>query len=150
MMTVIKSEKLFSKDFILVLIVVLLTSLSGNMMNSPLPLFAIHIGADNTIAGLVTGLFALSSMFSRPLFGWLLDKKGRKVILILGIIAYGIVTFSYNWIGMVSTLLLIRFIQGFAMSAYSTTLGTMAADLIPTKKLIAGYGYYSQIGRAHV
>jgi len=136
-------SKLFSKDFVLVLLVLLLLSLSGNMMNSPLPVFAIHIGADNTIAGLVTGLFALSSMFSRPLFGWLLDKKGRRVVLILGVLAYALVTFSYNWVGVVSTLLLVRFVQGFAMSAYTTSLGTMAADLIPTSQLVAGYGYYS-------
>lgn len=136
-------SKLFSKDFVLVMLVLLLLSLSGNMMNSPLPVFAIHIGADNTIAGLVTGLFALSSMFSRPLFGWLLDKKGRCIVLILGVLAYALVTFSYNWVGVVSTLLLVRFVQGFAMSAYTTSLGTMAADLIPTSQLVAGYGYYS-------
>ncbi|HAL74208.1 MAG TPA: hypothetical protein DCM45_03825 [Clostridiales bacterium] len=136
-------SRLFSKDFVLVLLVLLLLSLSGNMMNSPLPVFAIHIGADNTIAGLVTGLFALSSMFSRPLFGWLLDKKGRRIVLILGVLAYALVTFSFNWVGLVSTLLLVRFVQGFAMSAYTTSLGTMAADLIPTSQLVAGYGYYS-------
>ena len=142
-MTDTKSEKLFSRDFILVMVVVLLLSLSGSMMNSPLPVFAIHIGADNTVAGLVTGLFAFSSMISRPLFGWLLDKKGRRIILILGTAVFSLVTLSYNWVGVVPILLLVRFMQGFSMSAYSTSLGTMAADLIPTKKLIAGYGYYS-------
>jgi MFS family permease len=137
--------KLLTKNYILLLASFLAVSAASNMLNSTLPMYALHIGAANSAAGLVTGVFALSSLLTRPLFGYLLDKKGRSIILLSGILACCLMMVSYNWVGTVAVLLVVRFFHGFTMGAYSTSFGTMAADLIPTEKLVAGYGYYSLI-----
>lgn len=115
------------------------------MLNSPLPMYVKHFGADNTVAGLVTGLFSLSALICRPIFGNLLDRKGRKLILLFGIAIYSIIVFSYNWAASVIVLLSLRFLQGIGMSGYTTASGTVAADLIPAKRLVEGFSYYGMI-----
>lgn len=138
-------KSLWTKNYILFLIVALGLSLGASMLNSPLPVYALRIGADNAVAGLITGLFALSSCICRPVFGNLLDRRGRQMILLLGIVGYAVVTFFYNFADTVMLLLVVRFIQGVGMSAYSTSLGTIAADLVPEEKLAEGFGYYNLI-----
>jgi MFS family permease len=115
------------------------------MLNSPLPVYIKHMGANDAKAGLVTGLFALSSMIMRPFYGNLLDRKGRKVILLIGIALSGFIGLSYIWASSVFALLALRFMQGVGMSAYSTASNTMASDLIPKKRLVEGFGYYGAV-----
>jgi len=139
------AKKLWTGNFVLFIAAAGAIFMASSMMNSPLPMYAMHIGGNNMSAGMVTGLFALSSCICRPIFGNLLDKKGRCLILISGIIVYGLLTFSYSWTTTIFSLLVVRFLQGAGMSAYSTSLGTVAADLIPTERLVDGFGYYSLI-----
>jgi MFS family permease len=138
-------KKLWTKHFFLLIVTTLALGISGNMLNSPLPIYARYVGANNLIAGLVTGLFALSALLCRPIVGKLLDSKGRKTIFILGILVYSIIVFSYNWASTIGILLVLRFLQGIGMSAYTTASGTIAADLIPNGRLIEGFGYYGMI-----
>ncbi len=135
-------NRLWTKYFVLLLLEFLALGISGSMLNSPLPMYAKHLGANNSIVGLVTGLFALSSMICRPIFGNLIDSKGRKRILLFGILINATIILSYNWVPNIATFLALRFIQGVGMSAYSTASGTIAADIIPSNRLIEGYGYY--------
>lgn len=139
------AKKLWTGDFVLFVTAACAIFMASSMMNSPLPMYAMHIGGNSVSAGMVTGLFALSSCICRPIFGNLLDKKGRYLILVSGIIVYGALTFSFNWTTTIFSLLAVRFMQGVGMSAYSTSLGTVAADLIPAERLVDGFGYYSLI-----
>lgn len=138
-------ENIWSKNFVLFILVALGMSLGANMLNSPLPVYALHIGANNATAGLITGLFALSSCICRPIFGNLIDRRGRFIILFFGITGYALITFGYNFTNTILFLLIIRFMQGISMSAYTTALGTIAADLVSADRLIEGFGYYNLV-----
>jgi MFS family permease len=107
-------EKLWTKNFILLIFAAATVFIAANMINSPLPIYAMHIGGSNSVAGLVTGLFALSSCICRPIFGNLLDKTGRRWILLTGIVVYCLVTFSYNWANTILLLLVLDFFKGSA------------------------------------
>ncbi len=115
---------------------------STSMLSSPLPTYARHIGASNSIIGFVTGFFAFSALLCRPIFGNMLDSKGRKVVLIFGIIAYCVIVLSYGWVSTIVVLLVLRLLHGIGFSAYSTASGTVAADLIPAERLVEGLGCY--------
>jgi len=45
-----------------------------------LPLYAQHIGTNRTWIGIIAAGFFIANVISTPLFGWLSDRKGRKVI----------------------------------------------------------------------
>ena len=107
-----------------------------------LPVYVQQIGGGNTAAGLIIGLFSLSAVLARPLFGKLMDSRGRKVVLITGAIIFLIPTVAYRWTDSVWVLLLLRALQGFGWGASTTATGTIAADVIPTHRLSEGMGYY--------
>jgi len=73
-----------------------------------LPVYVQQIGGGNTAAGLIIGLFSLSAVLARPLFGKLMDSRGRKVVLITGAIIFLIPTVAYRWTDSVWVLLLLR------------------------------------------
>lgn len=141
-MNQIIKKQLWTRHFILLIFITLTMGISTSMLSSPLPMYAEHIGASNSIIGLVTGFFALSALLCRPIFGNMLDSKGRKAVLIMGITAYCGIVLLYGWASTVAILLVLRFLHGIGFSAYSTGSGTVAADLIPAERLVEGLGYF--------
>ena len=51
---------------------------------SMLPLFYVdHFGLDPILAGLLAGIYPVINLFARPAGGWLSDKIGRKITLVI-------------------------------------------------------------------
>lgn len=109
---------------------------------STLPLFAQQIGGDKSTAGLLTGLFSISALLVRPISGKFIDSRGRKIVLIAGILVVTLVSFAYSFAYSVVTLLILRFIHGIGMSAQTTSSGTIVADIVPSSRLMEGIGYF--------
>lgn len=136
----IHKEKLWSKYFILTTLTSLFIMISMQMTMTTLPIYTQYIGGNKFIAGLTTGIFSISALLFRPLFGNLLDSKGRKIILIISIIIFSLATLSYNFAYTIIILLVLRFIQGIGFSAYSNASGTIIADVVPGSRLGEGIG----------
>jgi len=124
------------------MIVTLSVGISMQMTMPTLPKYAIDIGESEFIAGLITGIFALAALLFRPVFGNLLDSKGRKIVLITGVIIFSLATMSYNFAYVVGILLALRFLHGIGFSAHTTAAGTIFSDIIPIAKLTEGIGYF--------
>lgn len=113
-----------------------------NLLTPTLPLYAEKIGGGPASAGLIVGIYALTALLFRPYFGGLLDTKGRKIILMIGMTVFLISSLLYNVAFMMVSLLVIRLIQGAGFSATSTSLGTIASDLVPASRRAEGIGYF--------
>ena len=50
-----------------------------------LPLYVEEIGATKQQIGVVMGSFAIGLLIFRPFLGQLADKRGRKIVLIIGL-----------------------------------------------------------------
>ncbi|MEZ0537864.1 MFS transporter [Caldicellulosiruptoraceae bacterium PP1] len=135
-------EKLWTSNFIKIMIMSFLLSFSFNMQNTALPLYAQYIGGNKSDAGMMMGVFTISALIFRPIFGNLVDTKGRKIILIGGIFLFSIFIFSYGLISSIILLLIIRFLHGIGFSAYTTANGTVVADILPESRLTEGIGYF--------
>lgn len=138
----VHKEKLWTKYYIIVMIVTLLFGVSSTIHMSTLPLYAQEIGGDKSAAGMLTGLFSFSALLFRPPVGKFVDSKGRKIVLMAGIFIVTAVSFFYSFTQIVWVLLMLRFIHGIGMSAQSTTTGTIVADLVPHSRLMEGIGYF--------
>ena len=138
----INKEKLWSKHYILMMITALFIMISMQMSMTTLPVYAQYIGGSKSIAGFTTGIFAISAFLFRPLFGNLLDSKGRKIILVIGIIIFSLTTLSYNFVYTIVIILILRFIHGIGFSAYSNAGGTIIADVVPGSRLSEGVGLF--------
>lgn len=135
-------EKLWTSNFIKIMIMSFLLSFSFNMQNTALPLYTQFIGGNKSDTGLIMGVFTISALLFRPIFGNLVDAKGRKITLIGGIFLYSLLVFSYGLISSIILLLVVRFLQGIGFSAYTTANGTVVADVLPKSRLTEGIGYF--------
>lgn len=136
-------EKLWNKDFILIVSINFLMYLGFQMLHPTLPVYVQKLGGSDATAGLVLGVFALSAVITRIFAGQALDQYGRKIIFFTGILIIIITVFAYIWAPTVSLLLIIRVFHGLGWGIAGTATSTIATDLIPKTRFGEGTGYFN-------
>ncbi|KLU63208.1 purine efflux pump PbuE [Peptococcaceae bacterium CEB3] len=135
-------EKLWTKNFVLIVLANFIIFFGFQMLMPTIPVYAEKLGGSQSEAGLVMGIFAISAVLIRPFAGRAIDIYGRKVVFLLGLAVFFVSVLAYNWLPTVLLLVLFRLIHGFGWGASSTAAGTIAADTIPRPRLTEGMGYY--------
>jgi MFS family permease len=141
-----EKPNLCSMNYVNTLIASLIINITSFILISVLPLFTLSIGGNNFQAGLLTTFLTLSALIFRPVFGKMLDVKGRRIVLILGLGLFSISTILLLASSNIILLFLIRFLQGVGLSAYSTALGTILSDIVPAQRISEGVGYFGISG----
>ncbi|MEH7177855.1 MFS transporter [Neobacillus vireti] len=136
------SEKLWTKDYWLTFIYAMSTSIASNMLMTGLPLYAIHLGGDSSISGMLFGFFMFVAILFRPYFGKLSDEKSRRIVLIIGAVTTAFITLSYLVAFSISLLLILRSLHGIGFSATTNASGTIISDIVPKSRLAEGVGYF--------
>ncbi|KEI78315.1 MFS transporter [Clostridium botulinum A2 117] len=134
-------EKLWSKYFILALIITVGVNLTCNLLLSTISIYAKKITGVDSYAGIMTGAFTLAALFIRVFAGKLLDKLGRKKILILGVVITAFSTIGYIFSNGIILLVIFRVIQGFGFGISSTAIATIVTDVTPPARMLEGIGY---------
>uniref|UniRef100_UPI0039F4CFCA MFS transporter n=1 Tax=Gordonibacter pamelaeae TaxID=471189 RepID=UPI0039F4CFCA len=93
-------------------------------------------------AGLAASIFIIGALAARLVSGRIMDKVGRKRLLVAG--AIGEVVFSVLYLAGLglAPLFAIRLLHGFAYGVCSTTIGTIVTALVPDSRKGEGVGYY--------
>ena len=134
--------RIWNKTFFLIMLVSFLMFMSMYMLLPTLPLYAQSIGGNETVAGTIVAVFTLAAVLVRPWFGNLLDRKGRKLILIIGVGIFLVSALAYNFVFSIVTLLALRVVHGIGWGASTTASATIASDVIPDVRRSEGMGYY--------
>jgi predicted MFS family arabinose efflux permease len=116
--------------------------MSFQMLIPTLPPYIKSIGASGLEIGLVTTLFSIGAVLSRPFIGFMLEYKSRKPLVLIGALFLLLITVIYPISQVVVVFLLFRFIHGLAWGWSTTVNGTAAVDVVPNKRLGEGMGYY--------
>ncbi len=135
-------KELWTKPFIITVIINFLAYTSTYIIMATIPLFVLHVGGSRFMAGVITGVFSFTGFLVRPLFGNLLDHKGRKTILHIGNIVLLLVIIGYSIFPYILILFILRILQSIGWSALSTATNTIASDLIPPSRRFEGIGYF--------
>ncbi len=138
----IERPKLWTLPFIKVMSINTFMTFCNSMMTQALPLYVMFLGASKAEAGLLTGIFTISALICRPFFGGLVDSKGRRFTMLIGCTIFMFTSVGFSITKIVALIMIIRSIQGFGNSAYSTSAGTAAADILPQSRMNEGIGYY--------
>jgi len=96
-----------------------------------LPVYAYELGASGLYIGLVFGAFSLSRTFFLPYFGRLSDKKGRKPLIVAGLLAYALISIGFILSKNVETLIITRFIQGISSAMLIPVIQAYVGDITP-------------------
>jgi len=139
-------EKLWSSDFILIMIACSGISFCNYFFSSTLPIYAKNLTGTTVYAGVIMTVYTFSALASRLLTGVLSDKFGRVKLLVLGAFLCAVACFLYNFASVIIMLILFRILHGIGFGIHSTCGGAIAADIIPKSRLSEGLGYYSLYG----
>ncbi len=134
--------KIWTRPFVLVILVNFLMFTSMYILLPTLPVYAQSIGGSETVAGMIVGLFTFAAVLVRPFSGNLLDSRGRKTVLLAGILIFLVSAAGYTWAYLVWMLLALRVVHGLGWGATTTAAGTVASDVIPAARRGEGMGYY--------
>jgi MFS family permease len=78
----------------------------------------------------------------RTVSGWLMDRYGRKRIMVLGLVMMLVVAVLYRLAHEVSSVTIVRTLHGVTFGLVSTAMAAAAADSLPVTRLGEGIGYY--------
>jgi len=99
-----------------------------------LPVYAHELGASGFFIGMIFGAFSLARTFFLPYFGRLSDLKGRKPLIVSGLLAYTVISFGFIFFREVNALIVLRFFQGIASAMLMPIIQAYVGDITPAGK----------------
>lgn len=140
------SDKIWTRDFVLVCLGNFFVFLGFQMTLPTLPLFVKELGGSDQLIGIIVGVFTFSALLFRPYAGHALDSKGRRFVYMIGLSIFVLSIGAFAFVTSIAFLLIIRILQGIGWGFSSTAIGTIATDLIPPKRRGEGMGYFGLSG----
>lgn len=108
------------------------------------PVYALSLGVDVIQMGLLYSIFSIIGILIRPLVGNLIDKKGRKIGIILGSIFYSLVNLIFLLANDFKYLLIGRILQSFGAAFLWITVDTVVSDISNNKNRSQHFGLINQ------
>lgn len=136
-----QNTKLWSKDFIALVMTNGLLFASFHFLLPTLPIYADHLGATGTEIGLIGGIFGFSAIFIRLFTDIGVRVLGKKNSLYAGLFLSILATMSYFIFDSIDAIILARVVHGFGFGLSTTFATAIAADVIPAARRGEGVGY---------
>lgn len=136
-------ERLWTKDFILGTLINFLLMVNYYSLMVVITSYSMKVyGAPASAAGLAASIFIIGALIARIIAGSVMDRVGRKRMLLIGI-AVEVACSALYLLGIgFAPLFVLRFAHGFSYGCCSTTIGTVVTALVPAKRKGEGVGYY--------
>lgn len=96
--------------------------------------YAESLGASAFLTGLAVGMYSLSNTFGNIISGFLTDRKGPFVILVLGLLTTALSLSLYNLVEDPTTLLIVRFVHGLVAGFIVPAAFTFLANATEQEK----------------
>jgi len=130
-----KGVNLSDKKIFATLFFALFATVTGVGIVVPLlPVYAHELGASGFFIGMIFGAFSLARTFFLPYFGRLSDLKGRKPLIVSGLLAYTVISFGFIFFREVNALIVLRFFQGIASAMLMPIIQAYVGDITPAGK----------------
>lgn len=137
----------FPQRFWTVAAVSFIDKVGGTML---FPFFALYItqqfNVGMTQAGIVLGIFAISSMLGGMIGGALTDRWGRRRLIIAGLIFSAVSTLALGLVRELALLYPLAFVIGLLSDLAGPAHQAMVADILPEEKRQEGFGVLRVVG----
>jgi MFS family permease len=110
-----------------------------------LPIYLRELGTNRQEIGIVMGSFAIGLLLFRPWLGKLADRRGRKIVLLIGTLVAAIAPLGYLTIKSIPLLMVVRAFHGISLAAFATGFNALVADIAPPEKRGEIIGYMSLV-----
>ncbi|MBA5870954.1 MAG: MFS transporter [Nitrospira sp. CR2.1] len=109
--------------------------ISYNLVRMPvLSLFAESLGAGPERIGLIVSVSTITGVLLKLPSGALSDIYGRKMLLRIGVVAFGLPPFIYPFISDLDALTALRFVHGLATAIFAPSALATVADLYKERR----------------
>lgn len=134
-------ERLWTRNFILALVITIGVNLACNLLLSTISIYAKQITSTDAYAGVMTGAFTLAALFIRIVAGKMLDKIGRRKVLMFGVGITVLSTVAYLLTNNIYIIIFLRVMQRVGFGISSTAIATIVTDVTPESRMLEGIGY---------
>ncbi len=110
-----------------------------------LPLYIESLGATPQLVGTVMGCFAIGLLASREWMARLADSRGRKIVLLIGMVAIALAPIGYVIADSIPLLMGIRAFHGISIAAFALAYSALVVDLSPPQHRGELIGYMSLV-----
>jgi MFS family permease len=135
-------ERLWTKKYVMLIVVSFLLFSSFYLLMPTLPIFIKELGGSESQVGFIVGVFTLSAVILRPIVGGLVDRYGRRVFMLSGLVLFAVTMYAYDWVTGIIGLVIIRVIHGVSWGVATTATSTAVTDIIPESRRGEGMGWY--------
>ena len=109
--------------------------ISYNLVRMPvLSLFAESLGAGPERIGLIVSVSTITGVLLKLPSGALSDIYGRKMLLRIGVVAFGLPPFVYPFVSDLNALTALRFVHGLATAIFAPSALATVADLYKERR----------------
>lgn len=129
------------KDFLLTWVSRFGVFLAHHVTRPLIPLYLITFGASSTVIGAFMAVFTITATVMRVPVGLLIDRLGRKPFLLYGIAFFAAGNFGYLWAPSILLMIPARILHGLGWSGCTTSVATIAADIVPQARRGEMMGY---------
>ncbi len=134
----------FNRKIFVTLLVSIFATVTGVGIVVPLlPVYAHELGASGLFIGFIFGAFSLSRTLFLPYFGRLSDTKGRKKIIVSGLLAYAAISVAFIYFRDIKMLIVIRLLHGVASAMLMPVIQAYVGDISPPGREGRLMGVYS-------
>ncbi|MEL7085507.1 MAG: MFS transporter [Cyanobacteria bacterium J06597_1] len=110
-----------------------------------LPLYISDVGGSDWQVGIAMGTFAIGLVASRSWLGPLADRRGRKLVLQIGLVAATLAPIGYLLVSSIPAIVLIRAGHGISIAAFATAYVALVTDVAPAEFRGTVIGYMSLV-----
>lgn len=112
------------------------------MLTGGFSIFVTEFSHNPTLGGVMTTVFMLAAIITRPVTGILMHKINiKKVLCVMLLFVLVCIMISYNQ-QVIPLLISIRILEGIGFGVTTTLLATLATNLIPEERMGEGIGYF--------
>ena len=112
------------KNLLILSLTLVVVTLGFGLVMPIIPFYMEQFGAGGTELGLLVASYAVMRLIFGPIWGSLSDRVGRKPILLIGVLGYGITMVGFGLATQLWMMFVARILSGVLSSATSPT--TMA------------------------
>jgi MFS family permease len=142
----VADARLLSTPFLLCFVANLLQGLAFNLFLH-FPGFLKQLGADEVVIGFLSGVTAVAAIAARPTAGRVMDRRGRRGVILLGGGLHVVVCGLYLSVDSIGAwIVIVRTIHGVAEALLFVSLFTFAADVVPAARRTQGLALFGVSG----
>lgn len=138
-----EETKFLNVAFINILLVNFFIQMGQQMTNVLVPKYTDSLGASAYIVGIVSSVFAISSLLARPVTSPAFDSFNKKKLLVVSILGLFIVFAGYAFSKSVPALIGFRLLHGILLGSVAPLSLAIASNVLPETKIGKGIGIFS-------